>query len=83
MPYKNTDPLPSDEILKRVTKVIMAFVGTYAYTKASNYTKYACESTCTFPVTWPIPTKGSEWAQRMKAVNPNATIVWWMESGAR
>lgn len=75
MPYTETDSPPSADILNRVTEVIMAFVGTYAYTKESEYQKYECSTTCTFAPTWPITTKGNEWAQQMKSVNPNLKVT--------
>ncbi|EOD12810.1 hypothetical protein EMIHUDRAFT_213006 [Emiliania huxleyi CCMP1516] len=75
MPATEKDPLLSDEILKRVTKVIMAFVGTYAFYYPFGQKDYDCKSTCTFAETWPVLTKGSEWAKRMKAVNPNLQVT--------
>ena len=75
MPATEKDPLLSDEILKRVTKVIMAFVGTYAFYYPFGQKDYDCKSTCTFAETWPVLTKGSEWAKRMKAVNPNLLVT--------
>lgn len=75
MPYTENDSPPSADILNRVTEVIMAFVGTYAYTKETSYQKYECSTTCQFAPTWPITTKGSEWAQQMKSVNPNLKVT--------
>jgi len=75
MPYTVNDSPPSDAVLSRVTEVIMAFVGTYAYTKESGYQQYACQETCTFPQTWPITTKGNEWARQMKSSNPNLKVT--------
>lgn len=75
MPYTEKDALPSADILKRVTKVIMAFVGTYAYTKESQWQEYKCESSCTFPKVWPLVSKGQEWAKQMKAMNSNLEVT--------
>jgi hypothetical protein len=74
MPYTSEDAILPSEILTRVTKVVMAFVGTYAYTRESQWQTYECSSTCTFASTWPITTKGNEWAQQMKAINPNLKV---------
>mmetsp|Transcript_6321 Transcript_6321/g.14560 ORF Transcript_6321/g.14560 Transcript_6321/m.14560 type:complete len:711 (-) Transcript_6321:260-2392(-) len=75
MPYTDKDLVPSAQILRRITKLIMAFVGTYKYTKESHYQRYMCENTCTFPNVWPVTTKGSEWAKQMKSVNPDLKVT--------
>ena len=59
MPYTEKDALPSADILKRVTKVIMAFVGTYAYTKESRWQEYKCESQLHLPESLALSQQGS------------------------